>query len=123
MVAIADVSHYVKPGSTLDREAQLRGNSVYLPDRVVPMLPEAISNDLCSLRPHEDRAAMIADIIIDRDGQRLSFKIERAIITSHARLTYDQVQAVYDGTIDEADCAVPHGALQYFVWGMARSDD
>ena len=111
MVAIADVSHYVRPGSALDLEAQLRGNSVYLPDRVVPMLPEAISTDLCSLRPHEDRAAYVADMIIDQDGQRQSYKIERAIITSHARLTYDQVQAVYNGTLDEADCAVPHGAL------------
>jgi ribonuclease R len=112
MVAIADVSYYVRPGSALDLEAQLRGNSVYLPDRVVPMLPEAISNDLCSLRPHEDRATMVADMIIDQDGQRKSYKIERAIITSHARLTYDQVQAVYDGTLDEADCAVPHGTLR-----------
>ena len=120
MVAIADVSHYVRPGSALDLEAQLRGNSVYLPDRVVPMLPEAISNDLCSLRPHEDRAAMVADMIIDQDGQRQSFKIERAIITSHARLTYDQVQAVYDGTIDEADCAVPHGAL-HSLFGAWRA--
>jgi ribonuclease R len=111
MVAIADVSHYVRPGSALDLEAQLRGNSVYLPDHVVPMLPEAISNDLCSLRPHEDRAAMVADMIVDQDGQRQSFKIQRAIITSHARLTYDQVQGVYDGTLDEADCAVPHGVL------------
>ena len=120
MVAIADVSHYVQPGSALDLEAQLRGNSVYLPDRVVPMLPEAISDDLCSLRPHEDRAAMVADIIIDQNGQRQSFKIERAIITSHARLTYDQVQAVYDGTIDEADCAVPHGAL-HSLFGAWRA--
>ena len=111
MVAIADVSHYVRPGSALDLEAQRRGNSVYLPDRVIPMLPEAISNDLCSLRPHEDRATLVADMIIDQEGQRQSYKIERSIITSHARLTYDQVQAVYDGKLHEADCAVPHGAL------------
>ena len=120
MVAIADVSHYVRPGSALDLEAQLRGNSVYLPDRVVPMLPEAISNDLCSLRPHEDRAVMVADITIDQDGQRQSFKIERAIITSHARLTYDQVQAVYDGTLDEADCMVPRGTL-HSLFGAWRA--
>ena len=120
MVAIADVSYYVRPESALDQEARLRGNSVYLPDRVVPMLPEAISNDLCSLRPHEDRAAMVADIIINQDGQRQSLKIERAIITSHARLTYDQVQAVYDGTIEEADCAVPHGAL-HSLFGAWRA--
>ena len=120
MVAIADVSHYVRPGSALDLEAQLRGNSVYLPDRVVPMLPEAISDDLCSLRPHEDRAAVVADVIIDQDGQRQSIKIERAIITSHARLTYDQVQAVYDGTLDEADCAVPDGTL-HSLFGAWRA--
>ena len=63
---------------------------------------------------------MVADMIIDQDGQRRSFKIERAIITSHARLTYDQVQAVYDGTIDEADCAVPHGAL-HSLFGAWRA--
>ncbi len=120
MVAIADVSYYVRPGSALDQEARLRGNSVYLPDRVVPMLPEAISNDLCSLRPHEDRAAMVADIIIDKDGQRQAFAIDRALIKSHARLTYDQVQAVYDGTLDEADCAVPHGAL-HSLFGAWRA--
>jgi len=111
LVAIADVSHYVRPDSALDKEARLRGNSVYLPDRVVPMLPEAISNDLCSLRPHEDRAAMVADISIDKDGQRLSFEIMRAMITSHARLTYDKVQSVYEGTLDETDCDVPLGTL------------
>ena len=124
IVAIADVSHYVRPGSAIDREAQLRGNSVYLPDRVVPMLPEAISNDLCSLLPHQDRAAIVADMIIDQDGQRQSFKIERAIITSHARLTYDQVKAVYDGTRDEADCAVPHGALHslFGAWRVLTID-
>ena len=120
MVAIADVSHYVRPGSALDQEAQLRGNSVYFPDRVIPMLPESISNGLCSLRPHEDRATMVADMIIDRNGQRQSFTIERAIITSHARLTYDQVQAVCDGTLDEADCAVPHGAL-HSLFGAWRA--
>ena len=63
-VAIADVGHYVRPGSALDREAAERGNSVYFPDRVVPMLPERISNDLCSLRPHEDRAALAVRMVI-----------------------------------------------------------
>ena len=111
IIAIADVSHYVRPDSALDLEARKRGNSVYLPDRVVPMLPEAISNDLCSLRPDEDRAAMIAEINIDKDGKRLSHRIERALIRSHARLTYEQVQAVFDGTMDEADCKVSHGVL------------
>src|SRR4029078_5234679 len=71
-VAIADVAHYVKPGSALDREAQKRGNSVYFPDRVVPMLPERISNDLCSLRAHENRAALAVRMIIGRDGRKRS---------------------------------------------------
>ena len=104
----------------LDQEARKRGNSVYLPDRVVPMLPEAISNDLCSLRPHEDRAAMVAEIQIDKDGKRQSHHIERALIRSHARLTYDQGQAVFDGVMDEADCDVPHGCL-HALFGAWRA--
>ena len=71
-VAIADVAHYVRPGSALDREALKRGNSVYFPDRVVPMLPERISNDLCSLRANEDRAALAVRMIIGRDGRKRS---------------------------------------------------
>jgi ribonuclease R len=122
IIAIADVSHYVRPDSALDLEARIRGNSVYLPDRVVPMLPETISNDLCSLRPDEDRAAMIAEINIDKDGKRLSHQIERALIRSHARLTYEQVQAVFDGTMDEADCKVSHGIL-HALFGAWRALD
>ncbi len=71
-VAIADVAAYVRPGGALDREAQDRGNSVYFPDRVVPMLPERISNDLCSLRPGEDRPALAARIVISADGHKLN---------------------------------------------------
>ncbi len=122
LIAIADVSHYVQPDSALDLEARKRGNSVYLPDRVVPMLPEAISNDLCSLRPNEDRAAMVAEIHIDEKGKRLSYQIGRALIRSHARLTYDQVQAVFDGTMDEVDCDVPHGIL-HSLFGAWRALD
>ena len=122
LIAIADVAHYVRPDSALDQEARKRGNSVYLPDRVVPMLPEAISNDLCSLRPHEDRAVMVAEIQIDKNGKRLSHHIERALIRSHARLTYDQVQAVFDGVMDEADCDVPHGCL-HALFGAWRALD
>ena len=69
-IAIADVAHYVRPGSALDREALMRGNSVYFPDRVVPMLPERISNDLCSLRPNEDRAALAVRIVVGADGRK-----------------------------------------------------
>ena len=71
------------------------------------------------LQPHEDRAVMIAEINIDKDGKRLSHHIERALIRSHARLTYEQVQAVFDGTMDEADCNVPHGMPSRIVWRMA----
>ena len=71
-VAIADVAHYVRPGSALDREAVRRGNSVYFPDRVVPMLPERISNDLCSLRPNEDRPALAVRMVIGADGRKRS---------------------------------------------------
>ncbi|REF85812.1 RNAse R [Methylovirgula ligni] len=96
-VAIADVAAYVRPGSALDREAFQRGNSVYFPDRVVPMLPERISNDLCSLRPNEDRAALAFRIIIARDGRVLSQKPHRVLMRSAAKLTYAQVQAAWDG--------------------------
>src|SRR5262249_51265994 len=78
-VAIADVAHYVTPGSALDREALVRGNSVYFPDRVVPMLPERISNDLCSLRPHEDRAALAMTIVIGADGRKRSQNCHRVL--------------------------------------------
>ena len=76
-VAIADVAAYVRPGSALDRDALQRGNSVYFPDRVVPMLPERISNDLCSLRPNEDRAALAFRIIIAKDGRVISHHVHR----------------------------------------------
>jgi ribonuclease R len=96
VVAIADVAHYVLPGSALDREARDRGNSVYFPDRVVPMLPEALSNGLCSLKPSEDRACLAAHLWIDRDGRKRRHRFERAIMRSAARLTYEQVQAARD---------------------------
>lgn len=96
IVAIADVSFYVRSGSALDIEAQKRGNSTYFPDRVVPMLPEALSNDLCSLRPHEPRAALAAHMWIDEQGKLIKHKFVRALIQSHARLIYEQVQAFRD---------------------------
>ena len=100
VVAIADVAHYVRPGSALDREAVERGNSVYFPDRVVPMLPEALSNDLCSLRPGQDRACIAADLWIDGNGRKRRHRFERAVMRSAARLTYAAVQAAYDGNRD-----------------------
>lgn len=97
IVAIADVAYYVRPGSALDREGYRRGNSTYFPDRVVPMLPEALSNDLCSLRPKENRACMAFHMWIDTSGGLKSYKIVRGLMRSEARLTYDQVQAAKDG--------------------------
>lgn len=97
IVAIADVSYYVRPGSALDREAIRRGNSTYFPDRVVPMLPEALSNDLCSLRPKENRACLAFHMRINNSGELKSYKIVRGLMRSEARLTYDQVQAAKDG--------------------------
>ena len=100
-VAIADVAHYVTPGSALDREALVRGNSVYFPDQVVPMLPERISNDLCSLRPNEDRAALAARMIIGADGRKRSHSFHRVLMRSAAKLNYAQAQAAADGNTDE----------------------
>jgi len=101
IVAIADVSHYVREGTALAQEAINRGNSTYFPDRVVPMLPEALSNDLCSLRPHEERACMGFHLYIDDMGQLTKWKVFRGLMKSHARLIYEQVQAAFDGVTDE----------------------
>ena len=100
-VAIADVAHYVTPGSALDREALVRGNSVYFPDRVVPMLPERISNDLCSLRPREDRAALAVRMVFDADGRKRRTRFHRVMMRSAAKLSYQQAQAAINGRTDE----------------------
>lgn len=97
LVAIADVSHFVRPGSRLDREAQLRGNSVYFPDRVVPMLPERISNDLCSLREAENRACLAVRMVFDKDGNKRTHTFMRAMMRSAAKLSYQEAQAAIDG--------------------------
>lgn len=96
-VAIADVAHYVRPNTRLDREAQLRANSIYFPDRVVPMLPERISNDLCSLRPDEDRPCLVAQMTFDRSGTKKGQKFVRGLMRSHAKLSYEEAQAAFDG--------------------------
>ncbi len=96
-VAIADVSYYVPSGSALDKEAIKRGNSTYFPDRVVPMLPEHLSNGLCSLNPNEERACMALEMVIDEYGTLKSRKIHRGLMKSHARLTYTKVQQHLDG--------------------------
>jgi len=97
-VAIADVSHYVRPGTALDAEAVLRGTSVYFPDRAIPMLPERLSNELCSLKPERDRLVMVARIDLDRHGERREARFLRGVIRSRARLTYTQVAAVLSAT-------------------------
>lgn len=96
-VAIADVAHYVRPGTKLDHEAQLRGNSVYFPDRVVPMLPERISNDLCSLREKEDRPCLAVRLVFDKSGTKRSHTFLRAMMRSAAKLSYEEAQAAIDG--------------------------
>ena len=93
IVAIADVSHYVEPGSPLDIDAQERGNSVYFPRRVIPMLPEKLSNGLCSLVPKEERLCMVCDANISAGGDILDYRFYPAVMFSHARLTYNQVAA------------------------------
>lgn len=98
IVAIADVAQYIEEGGALDKEAFNRGNSTYFPDRVVPMLPERISNDLCSLRPHEDRPVLAVHMYIDHEGRLKKYHFVRAVIHSHGRLTYEQVQDALDGT-------------------------
>ncbi|MGI6244390.1 MAG: ribonuclease R [Pseudochelatococcus sp.] len=100
-VAIADVAAYVRPGTALDKAALERGNSVYFPDRVVPMLPERISNDLGSLRPHEDRPALAARIVIDIQGRKRRHSFHRIMMRSAAKLAYGQAQAAIDGTPDD----------------------
>lgn len=100
-VAIADVAFYVRPGSALDRDALIRGNSVYFPDRVVPMLPERISNDLCSLVPGEPRGALAVRLVIGPDGRKRSHSFHRVLMRSAAKLHYAQAQAAIDGRPDD----------------------
>lgn len=97
IVAIADVGAFVEPGGALDREAEKRGNSVYLPDRVVPMLPERLSNDLCSLKPGVDRPCLLVEMTLDEKGRKLSHRFDRGLMNSAAKLAYAQAQDVIDG--------------------------
>lgn len=99
-IAIADVTHYVKPDTALDNEAADRGTSVYFPQRVIPMLPQALSNDLCSLVPHQDRLVLGLQVQLTQHGQVVGYQLHEAVICSHARLTYDAVQAMIDKEAD-----------------------
>jgi len=102
-VAIADVSHYVRPGSEIDREAALRGNSVYFPDRAIPMLPPQLSTELCSLNPARERLVMVAELDLDASGATRDARFYRAVMRSRARLTYTEVAAALDGGVVRPD--------------------
>ena len=112
LVAIADVAYYVQPGDPLDRNAYWRGNSVYFPDRVVPMLPEELSNGLCSLKPGEDRGCLAVRMVIDAEGCKLRHRFMRGLMRSAARLTYEQVQAAAAGNPDERTAALMEPAIR-----------
>ena len=96
-VAIADVAAYVRPNTSLDREARAKGNSTYFPDRVEPMLPERLSNGLCSLKEGENRATLAVRMVFDKEGRKLGHKFHRGLMRSHAKLSYEQAQAAIDG--------------------------
>ncbi|MFM2402252.1 MAG: ribonuclease [Pseudomonadota bacterium] len=98
LVAIADVSHYVKPGDPLDDDAYERATSVYFPRRVIPMLPEKLSNGLCSLNPQVDRLSMVCDMVVDEAGEIVAYQFFPAVICSHARFTYTEVATILANT-------------------------
>ncbi|MEO6432666.1 MAG: VacB/RNase II family 3'-5' exoribonuclease, partial [Sphingomicrobium sp.] len=112
IVAIADVSFYVRPDSALDREARRRGNSTYFPDRVVPMLPEELSADICSLKAGEPRAALVAHMHIGSDGTMKAFRFTRAKVLIAANIAYEHAQAAIDGAAGLVDPAIVDGALR-----------
>jgi ribonuclease R len=120
VVAIADVAHYVTDGSALDREAEKRGNSVYFPDRVVPMLPEELSADLCSLRENEDRPCLAVRMVLDAKGIKRSHEFVRGVMRSAARLTYPQAQAAFDGKPDKK-LAPLHERIMRPLWNAYRA--
>ncbi|WP_420471707.1 ribonuclease R [Brevundimonas sp. FT23042] len=114
-VAIADVAAYVRPGTNLDREARDKGNSTYFPDRVEPMLPERLSNGLCSLKEGENRATMAVRMVFDKDGRKIGHKFVRGLMRSHAKLSYEQAQAAIDGAPDETTGPIME-AILYPLW-------
>ncbi|MBS1301843.1 ribonuclease R [Loktanella sp. SALINAS62] len=121
-VAIADVAHYVTPGSALDIEARKRGNSTYFPDRVVPMLPDTLSGDLCSLHEQVDRACLAVEMHIDADGTKTSHQFHRAMMRSVASLSYEQAQAAMDGSPDDATAPLLDDVIRplYAAYGALK---
>ena len=107
-VHIADVSHFVPVDSAMDTEARCRGTSVYFPDRVIPMLPEKISNHLCSLNPKVDRLAMSVMMHLSRTGDVLDYSFHKSIIHSKERMTYEDVQKILDGDVTVEPRIRPH---------------
>jgi ribonuclease R len=126
IVAIADVAYYVRSGTRLDKEAQLRGNSVYFPDRVVPMLPERISNNLCSLREGEERPCLAVRMIFNAAGQKRRHEFLRAVMKSPAKLSYQEAQAAIDGDVSDKCAPLMDRALRP-LWqayaALARARD
>jgi ribonuclease R len=114
-VAIADVAAYVRPNSALDREARDKGNSTYFPDRVEPMLPEVLSNGLCSLKQGENRACMAVRMIFDKDGKKTGHKFMRGLMRSQAKLSYEQAQSAIDGQQDDTTGPIMD-AILYPLW-------
>ncbi|HZV84212.1 MAG TPA: ribonuclease R [Brevundimonas sp.] len=124
-VAIADVAAYVRPGSALDREAREKGNSTYFPDRVEPMLPEVLSNGLCSLKHGENRACLAVRMVFDKDGRKVGHKFLRGLMRSHASLSYEQAQAAIDGVeggggTDDVTGPIME-AILYPLWNAYRT--
>ncbi|MCI5048213.1 MAG: ribonuclease R [Aquisalinus sp.] len=120
IVAIADVAHFVSPGSALDKEAIKRGNSTYLPDMVVPMLPERLSNDLCSLKEGVDRPALAVEMIFDKDGRKRHHTFMRIMMKSHAGLSYAQVQNAIDGNPDQQTAPLMENVIDP-LWGAYKA--
>jgi ribonuclease R len=122
LVAIADVAHYVQSDDALDQEARKRGTSTYFPDQVVPMLPEALSNGLCSLNPHVDRLCLVCEMQISEDGKVDRSKFYKGVMRSHARLTYAQVNAAVGlqdkGVREELSAVLPHLEHLYKVYKL-----
>ncbi len=119
-VAIADVAAYVRPGSALDREARDKGNSTYFPDRVEPMLPEVLSNGLCSLKQGENRACLAVRMVFDKHGKKLGHRFVRGLMRSHASLSYEQAQSAIDGQTDDATGPIME-AILYPLWNAYRA--
>lgn len=124
IVAIADVSYYVRPGSALDKEALKRGNSVYFPDRVVPMLPHSLSSDKCSLRQDEDRAVLACHMVISKSGKLTSWRFTRAVARIAANIAYEDAQAAIDGALphDMTESALKPLWACWRALAKARSD-